>query len=252
MNESLDRLIRVVRAPSKEDPFLVIEKPSGLPSAPLFEGQDSALTQAVKIFPQLAAVRGKKAVERGLLHRIDTLSQGFLLIAATQQSYEALSLAQSRGEFSKGYKARCRFLPKDERGALLGFPPPPADITLEAVLANTVSLRVCSRFRHWGAKGSQVRPVTEHSGKAALKKSSPVVYETLISLSEKADEILADCSITKGFKHQVRCHLAWLGFPVLADELYCPNAAVGEALSFCASSLSFPHPVTGQQVLITL
>ena len=252
MKMSFSLTIRVVHPPSQEDPFLVVDKPSCLPSAPLFDGQDSALTQAVRLFPQLNGVVGKKAVERGLLHRLDTAARGLLLIAATQHSYDALSASQVRGEFCKGYSARCRFLPKDERGVMQGFPPAPFEIPLECLQDEPVRVCVCSRFRHWGANGSQSRPVTDLSGKAAIKKSSPVVYETLMSLRCASGEILADCSIARGFKHQVRCHLAWLGFPVAGDELYCPEASAGETLEFCATTLRFPHPLTGQQVVITL
>jgi 23S rRNA-/tRNA-specific pseudouridylate synthase len=28
------------------------------------------------------------------------------------------------------------------------------------------------------------------------------------------------CRITEGFRHQVRCHLAWVGLPVVGDETY--------------------------------
>ena len=244
--------IRVVHPPTQEDPFLVVEKPSSLPSSPLFEGQDSALTQAVRLFPQLDAVRGKKAVERGLLHRLDTAARGLLLIAATQHSYDVLSAAQSRGEFCKSYSAHCSFLPKEKRAVMQGFPPPPVDITREAVTSCGVNITLCSRFRHWGANGRWSRPVTERSGSAALKKCSPVLYETLISLRSASGEILADCSIARGFKHQVRCHLAWLGFPVAGDELYNPLDGAGGQLAFCATTVSFPHPITGQPVVITL
>ena len=244
--------IRVVHPPSQEDPFLVVEKPSFLPSAPLFEGQESALTQAVRLFPQLDCVRGKKTVERGLLHRLDTTAHGLLLIAATQHSYDELSASQARGDFCKGYRAHCRFLPKDERGKLEGFPPPAVDIPLECLQDEPVRVCVSSRFRHWGTNGSQSRPVTEGSGKAALKKCNPVLYETLISLRVASGEILADCSIARGFKHQVRCHLAWLGFPVAGDELYNPLNGAERELAFCATTLSFPHPITGKPVVITL
>lgn len=251
VSEASDLLIRVVHPPTDEDPFLLIDKPRGLPSAPLFEGQESALTQALRLYPAVDAVRGKKSVERGLLHRLDTGAHGLLLIAATQQSYDALSLAQDQGRFSKGYTARCFLLPQKERGMRQGFPPAPFDIAPDALTGVAKKWSVVSAFRHYGKKGFLSRPVTASSGAAAIKKSRPVVYQTDVSLRRLGDEILADCTITKGFKHQVRCHLAWLGFPVKGDELY-GSASSGERLEFCASSVCFPHPITGKQVLITL
>ena len=251
MSEASDLLIRVVHPPTDEDPFLVLDKPRGLPSAALFEGQESALTQGLHLFPILNTVRGKKSVERGLLHRLDTDARGLLLIAATQQSYDALSFAQVQGRFSKGYTARCHFLTQEERGMRQGFPPAPFDIPLETLTRVSKKWTVASAFRHYGKNGFLSRPVTASSGAAAIKKSRPVVYQTDVSLRREGDEILADCTITKGFKHQVRCHLAWLGFPVAGDKLYAA-APSGEELAFCAATLCFPHPITGEQVLITL
>ena len=251
MSKASDLLIRVVHPPTDEDPFLVLDKPRGLPSAALFEGQESALTQALRLYPAVDAVRGKKSVERGLLHRLDTSAHGLLLIAATQQSYDALSLAQSQGRFSKGYTAHCFLLSQKEREVRQGFPPAPLDISPDELTAVAKKWTVVSAFRHYGKKGFLSRPVTPLSGAAALKKSRPVMYETDVSLRRLGDEILADCTITKGFKHQVRCHLAWLGFPVAGDELY-GSVSSSEPLAFCATSLCFPHPITGEQVLITL
>jgi 23S rRNA pseudouridine1911/1915/1917 synthase len=55
--------------------------------------------------------------------------------------------------------------------------------------------------------------------------------------------------IRRGFRHQIRCHLAWLGFPITGDALYgglpAPETAAGIALR--ARTLRFPDPVTGAE-----
>ena len=79
-----EKQIQIAIAPSKENPFVVIKKPRGLPSAPLFEGDECAFMQAAKLYPYLLEVSGKKAIEHGLVHRIDTETEGLLLIATTQ------------------------------------------------------------------------------------------------------------------------------------------------------------------------
>lgn len=33
------------------------------------------------------------------------------------------------------------------------------------------------------------------------------------------------CTITKGFRHQIRAHLAWIGQPIIGDVLYGEAAA---------------------------
>jgi 23S rRNA-/tRNA-specific pseudouridylate synthase len=62
-----------------------------------------------------------------------------------------------------------------------------------------------------------------------------------------------------GFRHQVRCHLAWRGFPVIGDALYHPayrGGGRGETARrrtlFFASGLLFRHPLTGEEQTFAL
>ena len=231
--------ITVLQEPSEENPFVVIYKPSHLATAPLQEGEDCALTQAVQLFPQIKQVKGKKQIEYGLMHRLDTETEGLLLIATTQSAYDALWKSQTLGNFVKSYHAFCDALtPKSEDA----FPPCPIALSVKDS-PQTVCLT--SRFRAYGKGARQVRPVIEESGKYQKKKASDKVYTTKITLFQSALGIEAECSISSGYRHQVRCHLAWLGFPVQNDKLY--NSLAGETtkeLKFKASAFSFPHPLT--------
>lgn len=233
-----EKQIQVVIAPSKENPFIVIKKPRGLPSAPLFEGDECAFMQAAKLYPYLLEVSGKKAIEHGLVHRIDTETEGLLLIATTQESYNAFINFQREGKFLKGYSAKCQKIEKP----LEGFPP--AEFLLENKSDNIKKYTVSSRFRPFSLKSAQVRPVTDNSGKAAQKKCSEKIYTTEIILD--TDKFFAKCSIKEGYRHQVRSHLAWLGFPVRGDKLYNPLCSQNEEMQFFADCLKFPHPLTGK------
>jgi len=226
--------LKIIHYPSEEDPFIIADKPAGLPSAPLFEGDDSLLTRLLKSFPILLNVGGRKAVEHGLIHRIDTQTTGLVLLATSQVFYDKMLLLQKEGLFKKTYTAHCDFMP-DCGEILQAFPPKPE-----------LSGPVESYFRPYGPKGSQVRPVTVDCGPAALKKAAPVLYRTEISIDEKN---MAQASIRAGYRHQVRCHLAWCGYPVKGDSVYNPNFKEGEKMEFYASSLSFPHPLTGEQLI---
>lgn len=50
-----------------------------------------------------------------------------------------------------------------------------------------------------------------------------------------------------GRTHQLRVHMAFLGHPILGDNLYAPEDALAAAPRLClhAQSLSFTHPETG-------
>ncbi|MPM88040.1 Ribosomal large subunit pseudouridine synthase A [bioreactor metagenome] len=55
-----------------------------------------------------------------------------------------------------------------------------------------------------------------------------------------------------GRTHQLRVHLLHMGWPILGDALYAPDAARNAAprLLLHASELRFPHPVTRIELLI--
>lgn len=234
--------LKILHAPSDSSPFLVVFKPAGIPSAPLFEGDESVLTETIRYFPQIALVHGKKEVEHGLVHRIDTETAGLVLIATTQESFDKLIQSQKDGKFEKWYRADVDHIPECAE-ILGGFPPAPNIIKNQFVVE--------SAFRPFGQKGREVRPVTQNAGRAALKKGGSAVYQTEISFES---ENVAICHIKSGFRHQVRCHLAWCGFPVKGDKIYNPNfreklfisehAPESHEMKFTAFKISFPHPLT--------
>ena len=249
--ENSDSRIEVLKEPTVEKPFLIIYKPKGLPSAPLTaEDSRNALSQALAIFPELKDVCGKKPVEYGLLHRLDTATDGLIVIAATQECYDFLAAEQREGRFIKNYTARCDIIPNNAE--LLGaFPPFHKDSPLRELTATKLSITISSCFRPYGEGRKEVRPVTEESGKAALSKlGSKKLYTTKIEITKlSASSASAVCTITEGYRHQVRCHLAWAGYPVAGDTLYnssCRQTAQdkknAENLLFSATKISFEYP----------
>lgn len=235
--------IKILNNPDSLHPFLVVDKAAGVPSAPLFEGDFSALTLALNAFPEIKNVHGKKEVEHGLVHRIDTETSGLVLIALTQDFYDFMIQEQAENRFEKSYRAQVDFI-GDIYEKLNGFPPKPFSIEeIESAMKNQGMLAVESEFRKFGKGGREVRPVLENGGKAAKKKSSGKLYQTQIKFF---DETHAEAKITQGFRHQVRCHLAWLGFPVHGDALYNPFARDEEnhKMKFEAFRIRFRNPVT--------
>lgn len=241
--------MKIIHEPSDSSPFVVVYKPAGVPSAPLFDGDESILTEAIRLFPQIALVHGKKEVEHGLVHRIDTETAGLVLIATTQQSYDSLIQSQKDGKFEKWYRAEVDKIP-DCADILGGFPSVPNGC--RSLNAGEENLFIAeSSFRPFGQKGREVRPVTQNAGRAALKKGGSAVYQTEISFES---ENVAICHIKSGFRHQVRCHLAWCGFPVKGDKIYNPtfreklfiseHAPESHEMKFTAFKISFPHPLT--------
>lgn len=237
--------IQIIREPSDSKPYLIINKPSGLPSAPLNpQDTNNALYQAIEIYPELKQVKGKKEIEYGLLHRIDTPTSGLILIAANQDFYDYMQQQQKDDKFVKFYKATCFYNPDNPR-QLSGFP----EVSeLNSKIENNTEFSINSYFRYYGKGNKEVRPVTKNGGKSALNKVGKLIkYKTdvaVININGKFVEV--ECRITRGFKHQVRCHLAWLGLPIIGDEIYNSEIVSGKKnavnLMFTASKIQFYYP----------
>lgn len=203
--------------------FIVINKSAGIPSCPLKSlEEDSALSRVIKQFEDVLLVKGKKEIEYGLVHRIDTLTEGLLLIARNQFAYDFFIQEQNNLNFIKEYTAYCNF---NSNLLLNGYPP--FYKNLQEDLLNNKKINIKSHFRPYGKKGSSVRPVCiekELNSFASNKKTGSTIYQTQIECCKLQNNIYkCKCKITKGFRHQVRCHLAWAGFPVINDPLYNCN-----------------------------
>lgn len=233
--------------------FVVAEKAHKLATAPLSENEtQTALNYVLELFPEGKKVCGIKPIEYGLIHRLDTATHGLFLVALNQYSFDNLWKQQKNGFFEKKYTAYCTNQLNDSF--------PVCNYQLKK------NLKIESYFRYYGPKNSEVRPVSLDgtSGKAAGKKAQNNIYETLISdfsvnsfaLKDFYKDLSIykiDCLLKRGFKHQIRSHLAWLGFPIIGDSLYCPIAKKHLAekdsifnmnLELHATSLSFINPST--------
>lgn len=233
--------IEFLNTPSKENPFLVISKPSGLPTAPLSaQDTNNALYLAAQAFPEILSVNGKKEIEHGLIHRIDTVTEGLILIATTQNAYENFVNQQKSNIFTKFYTAICQ----KNQNKKEGFP----DFPQPNIFCQN-EFKIQSYFRYFGQGRKEVRPVpVENQNKTQQKKvENTSIYTTNVKIiSQQNDTVKVECNITKGFKHQVRCHLAWVNLPIKNDPIYNKNANPSEQIAFYASKLQFLHPVTNQ------
>ncbi len=226
--------IKIIHAPDSQKPFVIIDKPSGLPSAPLNESnKENAFSQAAELFPQLLNVKGKKEIEHGLLHRLDTATAGFMIIAATQECYDFLQQEQKEGRIIKTYLAECELLRNE---------------TVVTELDEGQHIKLTSYFRPYGPGRKEVRPVFPDDSETALKKvEKKVLYTTnikIIKINKEENTALVECSITNGYRHQVRSHLSWAGFPIINDPVYntSTNKKSTEQMHFCASKIQFEYP----------
>ncbi|MBL8965624.1 MAG: hypothetical protein JNG85_01375 [Spirochaetaceae bacterium] len=131
---------------------------------------------------------------------------------------------------------------------------------------------VACRFRPFGPGAARVaclHPEADLPAKKPRRGSPERVYETLLrglgpaapvgaprrlpppfdGLEFPDRPVLAlEASLRRGFRHQIRAQLAWLGLPLVGDEAY--GGAHAERLCLHAARLEFLHPATGETTVL--
>jgi len=55
-------------------------------------------------------------------------------------------------------------------------------------------------------------------------KTTKDIYRSEITLIERdADHVITQVKILRGYRHQIRSHLAYIGLPIVGDPLYHPK-----------------------------
>ncbi len=152
---------------------------------------DTLLDFVAKDYPEVLSVCGKNLWEGGALHRLDTHTSGLVVFARNQAFYDKLSACQDNGEFVKTYIAHTD-------GKDIG------------------KTEISSYFRAFGPGRRMVKAESD-----ASKAGSSVLYSTKIRFLGKG---VYECTISKGFRHQIRVHLASSGCPIKGDCLYNPSS----------------------------
>ena len=89
----------------EDNDLLVLDKRSGIPSVPHSAAEtETAVGAALAHFPALEGV-GRKPLEPGLLHRLDTGTSGCLAFAKSNGEFERLLAAWRAGGVGKTYRA---------------------------------------------------------------------------------------------------------------------------------------------------
>ncbi len=215
-----------IRVIAQTEEYLIVDKPHGLPTVPLKRepGALSLLSFVAHDYPEV----GGTTHEGYTLHRLDTATRGLVMFARIPESFSYYQNLQSRGEIIKSYRAYC-----SPQRCFEGYPP------CSFTLVPSVQQKIISRFRPWGKGRKEVRPVTELSNSASQGKASEREYISEVLMHPVTADGLArfDVTIVNGFRHQIRSHLAWGGYPIIGDELY--GGKENETLRLYAVSLRF-------------
>jgi 23S rRNA pseudouridine1911/1915/1917 synthase len=153
-----------------------------------------------------------------LMHRLDYETHGLVLFAKSEKSFNFFKDLQDKGGFIKEYSAICMQAIDDP---IDGFPPCPLSCESKvrcAAVKNELELVIESYFRPYGPGRKLVRPVIEDGKKhKEIAKDKGGFYRTeVININDNVFTL----QIKRGFRHQIRCHLCWIGFSIINDPLY--------------------------------
>ena len=230
-----------------EDSWLVVvNKPPDIVVHPCGNYVSGSLANVLQAhFDSQTQLRG--LVRPGIVHRLDRLTSGVMVCTKDHLAHRKLSIHFEQGRVLKNYLALVHGVMPDDRG----------EVNL---------------------------PIGQWPGGGTIRMSTtpdavdPRASRTLFEVVERFDGFtLVRAEPHTGRLHQIRVHLAGIGFPVVADEFYSPastfsmsdviagNASVPET-NYCngtspdtdtlllsrqalhARSLRFVHPITGEVV----
>lgn len=208
----------------EDEDLIVISKPPGLVVHPSCGHQSGTLVHGLLFHcDNLSGISG---VERpGIVHRLDMDTSGVMVVAKNDNSHQSL-VEQFKGrEVEKIYRAIIVGLPEQKAGR----------ITLPIGRHRTNRLKMA---------------VNEKQGKAAVTN-----YRLLESFSRNLSYI--EVRLETGRTHQIRVHMAAIGFPVAGDPLYGrKNPGLADELAISRQclhsySLGFTHPRSRERLSFT-
>jgi 23S rRNA pseudouridine1911/1915/1917 synthase len=248
----------------ENDTVLVVFKPNKLHTVPGDNKGSSLLAWVHDLRPAIACVHGREKGEGGLVHRLDYETSGLVLFAKSDEAFLSIEQSASIGSFFKHYYLCAQISPCGVAGALPVFTSPRGveshawEVAIQSGNVATVidllraalrtvtsavvsNVYITSVFRGYGPHGARTACANTVLAKTSKKDWGETEYQTYLVNAEKSSEnVMAEIVLVRGFRHQIRAHMAWIGLPLNGDVVY--GGSADERLRLHAQSLRFPDP----------
>ena len=200
-----------------EDEYLmVINKPSGLVVHPGNGNYNNTLVNGLMYYTKnLSNIGGE--FRPGIVHRIDKDTSGLLLIAKTNQVHEILA-----GDF-KNKRIKREYI------ALLDGVFRQGSATIDAPIGRD--------------KQNREKMAVVEDGKHAVTHMKV--------LKRYTEYTLVSCILETGRTHQIRVHMAYIGYPVHNDPVYAKKEATSFGQFLHSYKMNFVHPITKKEMEFT-
>lgn len=204
----------------EDNDIIVVNKPKGMVVHPANGNWEGTLVNAIMAIckDSLSGIGGE--IRPGIVHRLDKDTSGVIVIAKNDKAHINLSEQIKNHEVEKTYIALVRGIVKAN------------EATIDMPIARSTSDR-------------KKMAVSEKGKKA-------VTHFKVLKRYSKYNCSLLEVKIETGRTHQIRVHLAQIGYPIIGDSVYSKGSNIWGVEGQClhAISLKFHHPVTGKEMFI--
>lgn len=201
----------------EDQDILIVNKPKNMVVHPAPGHYEGTLVNAVMYHckGELSGING--VLRPGIVHRIDKDTTGSIIVCKNDEAHNAIAELLKTHDITRKYRAIVYGNMKDEQG------------TVDAPIG-----------RHPNDRKKMA--VNEKHGKRAVTH-----YRVL----EHFDQYTyIECQLETGRTHQIRVHMASIGYPILGDTVYTSRKAPfhleGQVLH--AMTIGFVHPRSGQYI----
>ena len=196
----------------EDDDLLVINKESGMVVHPAPGHYTGTLVNALLYkYKDLAGDKFRP----GIVHRLDKDTSGLMLVAKNEYTLEKLSEMIGNKEVERRYIALVNGIIKHDTG------------TIDAPIGRDLNNR-------------QKMAVTDKNSKEAITH-----FKVLEHLK---NHTLIECILETGRTHQIRVHMAYIGYPITNDPLYGKGKSDEFGQMLHSKYIKFTHPRTKKEL----
>lgn len=197
----------------EDSDLLVIDKPQGLVVHPCQSTKDGTLVNGLlNKVKDLSGING--VLRPGIVHRLDKNTSGLMLVAKNDFTHNALADMIAKKDVKRKYFALLDGVVWDNEGKIETF---------------------LSRD-----KKDRKKYAVSNEGKLAIS-----LYRVV---KRYQNATLVEFSLVTGRTHQIRVHSAYLGYPVIGDDVYGKPDKKLKGQLLHSHSLEFVHPRTKKEM----